>query len=44
MVIGSAPLLGIADQSGQAHAVPGVLVLAVLVAIVVVVIFAKRGR
>jgi hypothetical protein len=44
MVIGGAPQLGIADQYGSAHAVPGGLALVVLIAVVVAVIFSKRGK
>jgi hypothetical protein len=44
MVIRGAPLLGIADQYGKAHAVPGALGLVVLIAVVVAVILSKRGK
>jgi hypothetical protein len=46
VVIGGVPLLGVADQYGKAHAVPGGLGLVVLVVIVVVVvvILSKRGK
>jgi hypothetical protein len=45
MVIVAAPRLGIADQYGHAHAVPGVLGLAVLIAVVAaVLVLGKRGR
>ena len=44
MVIAGAARLGIADQYGHAHAIPGVLGLVVLIAVVVVVILSKRGK
>jgi hypothetical protein len=44
MVIGGVPLLGIADQYGKAHAVPGALGLVALIAVVVAVILSKRGK
>jgi hypothetical protein len=44
MVIRGVPLLGIADQYGQAHAAPGALGVVVLIAVVVAVILSKRGK
>ena len=45
MVIVGTPRLGIADQYGHAHAVPGALGLVVLIAVVVVVmVLSKRGK
>jgi hypothetical protein len=44
MVIGGALGLGIADQYGKAHAVPGALGLVALIAVVVAVILGRRGK
>jgi hypothetical protein len=44
MVISGALGLDIADQYGKAHAVPGVLGVVVLIAVVVAVILSRRGK
>jgi len=45
MVVGGPPRLGIADQYGSAHVVPGGLGFILLLAVVVVVIvLSRRGK